>query len=293
MKQIFALIALGMLSQPLLGDTRIAVVGATQDMQLIERWAAAEGATVKDAKRVQSFKVGSLKTSVLAPKPGSQNSLVASMLYQADAAVIVIDATQGPLPSNREHIILARQAGVPYIVIMMANVDQLDVFASDEARDLLKLQVEEVRAVMEAYELDGRSALVFHDAGKPAYAPRPAAGGLEKIASLVSRLSTARSRSERFSSQHRAVGQVYLLTDAETNGRSVSVAKATTMTLWSEGSTAPVEVTAQPAAGPGDVAEVSIQASDVFLGAAGSRIVLLRNDRVVGIGLLTEVGNHN
>ena len=68
---------------------------------------------------------------------------------QMDGAIVVVAATDGPMPQTREHILLARQVGVPQIVVFMNKVDLVD----DE--ELLELVVLEIRELLSAYEFDG------------------------------------------------------------------------------------------------------------------------------------------
>lgn len=66
-----------------------------------------------------------------------------------DGAILVVSATDGPMPQTREHIILARQVGVPYIVIFINKVDQVD----DE--ELLELVEMEIRELLSSYGFPG------------------------------------------------------------------------------------------------------------------------------------------
>jgi elongation factor Tu len=68
---------------------------------------------------------------------------------QMDGAILVVAATDGPMPQTREHILLARQVGVPYLVVFMNKVDLVD----DE--ELLELVEMEVRELLEQYEFPG------------------------------------------------------------------------------------------------------------------------------------------
>ncbi|MEM1042544.1 MAG: elongation factor Tu [Bacteroidota bacterium] len=68
---------------------------------------------------------------------------------QMDGAILVVAATDGPMPQTREHILLARQVGVPYIVVFMNKVDLVD----DE--ELLELVEMEVRELLSDYEFPG------------------------------------------------------------------------------------------------------------------------------------------
>jgi elongation factor Tu len=88
---------------------------------------------------------------------------------QMDGAILVVSAADGPMPQTREHILLARQVGVPALVVFMNKVDQVD----DE--ELLELVELEVRELLSSYEFPGDdipivkgSALVALEDGDPA-----------------------------------------------------------------------------------------------------------------------------
>jgi elongation factor Tu len=68
---------------------------------------------------------------------------------QMDGAILVVSAADGPMPQTREHILLARQVGVPYIVVFLNKADMVD----DE--ELLELVEVEVRELLSAYEFPG------------------------------------------------------------------------------------------------------------------------------------------
>ena len=68
---------------------------------------------------------------------------------QMDGAILVVSAADGPMPQTREHILLARQVGVPYIVVFMNKVDQVD---DAELLDLVEM---EIRELLSKYEFPG------------------------------------------------------------------------------------------------------------------------------------------
>jgi elongation factor Tu len=68
---------------------------------------------------------------------------------QMDGAILVVSAADGPMPQTREHILLARQVGVPYIVVYLNKVDMLD---DPELRELVEM---EVRDLLKKYEFPG------------------------------------------------------------------------------------------------------------------------------------------
>jgi elongation factor Tu len=68
---------------------------------------------------------------------------------QMDGAILVVAATDGPMPQTREHILLAKQVGVPYIVVFLNKVDQVD------DPELIDLVEEEIRDLLKKYEFPG------------------------------------------------------------------------------------------------------------------------------------------
>ncbi|UCG61549.1 MAG: elongation factor Tu, partial [Candidatus Zixiibacteriota bacterium] len=68
---------------------------------------------------------------------------------QMDGAILVVSASDGPMPQTREHILLARQVGVPYIIVYMNKVDMVD---DPELLDLVEL---EVRELLSSYQFPG------------------------------------------------------------------------------------------------------------------------------------------
>ena len=69
---------------------------------------------------------------------------------QMDGAILVVSAADGPMPQTREHILLARQVGVPYIIVFMNKADMVD------DAELLELVEMEVRELLSKYEFPGR-----------------------------------------------------------------------------------------------------------------------------------------
>ncbi|OGY26014.1 MAG: translation elongation factor Tu [Candidatus Woykebacteria bacterium RBG_16_44_10] len=74
---------------------------------------------------------------------------------QMDGAILVVSAADGPMPQTREHILLARQVGVPAIVVYMNKVDTVD------DKDLLDLVEEEIRELLTKYEFPGKEIPVI------------------------------------------------------------------------------------------------------------------------------------
>ena len=73
---------------------------------------------------------------------------------QMDGAILVVSAPDGPMPQTKEHILLARQVGVPQIVVFLNKIDQVD------DPELVDLVEEEIRELLNKYEFDGKDAAI-------------------------------------------------------------------------------------------------------------------------------------
>ena len=105
---------------------------------------------------------------------------------QMDGAILVVAATDGPMPQTREHILLARQVGVPYIVVFMNKVDQVD---DPELLDLVEM---EIRELLSSYDFPGDevpvirgSALKAMEAAAAGHADDPACDCIKELLAAV------------------------------------------------------------------------------------------------------------
>jgi len=98
---------------------------------------------------------------------------------QMDGAILVVSAADGPMPQTREHILLARQVGVPALVVFMNKVDQVD----DE--ELLELVELEVRELLSSYEFPGDDIPIVKGSALTALEDGDAAIGRDAIMELM------------------------------------------------------------------------------------------------------------
>ena len=101
---------------------------------------------------------------------------------QMDGAILVVSAADGPMPQTREHILLARQVGVPTIVVWLNKVDLLD----DE--ELLELVEMEVRDLLSKYEYPGDDITIVRGSATAALDGKPE--GVEAIGNLMNAIDT-------------------------------------------------------------------------------------------------------
>ena len=102
---------------------------------------------------------------------------------QMDGAILVVSATDGPMPQTREHILLAKQVGVPAIVVFIYKVDMVD------DPELIDLVEAEVRELLSKYEFDGDSAAVVRGSAVKALEAKSADdAGAQPIYELITAL---------------------------------------------------------------------------------------------------------
>src|SRR5881394_3938285 len=98
---------------------------------------------------------------------------------QMDGAILVVSAADGPMPQTREHILLARQVGVPALVVYMNKVDMVD---DPELLDLVEL---EVRELLSSYEFPGDKIPIVRGSALMALEDKDAKVGRDSIMELM------------------------------------------------------------------------------------------------------------
>jgi elongation factor Tu len=145
----------------------------------------AKGGTVRDASKIVTISVAHVEYETAKRHyahvdcPGHAD-FVKNMITgaaQMDGAILVVSAADGPMPQTREHILLARQVGVPKIVVFLNKVDLID------DKDLLDLVEEEIRDLLTKYQFDGKNAVVVRGSASAALEGKPE--GIEAIGKLM------------------------------------------------------------------------------------------------------------
>ena len=110
---------------------------------------------------------------------------------QMDGAILVVNAADGPMPQTKEHILLARQVGVPSLVVYMNKVDQVD----DE--ELLELVELEIRELLSSYEFPGDDIPIIKGSALAALEGRDEAIGINSITELMAAVDSYIPQPER------------------------------------------------------------------------------------------------
>jgi elongation factor Tu len=150
----------------------------------------AKGGTVRDASKIVTISVAHVEYQTAnrhyahVDCPGHAD-FVKNMITgaaQMDGAILVVSAADGPMPQTREHILLARQVGVPKIVVFLNKVDLID------DPDLLDLVEEEIRDLLTKYQFDGKAAKLVRGSATAALEGKPE--GVKAISDLMDAIDT-------------------------------------------------------------------------------------------------------
>jgi elongation factor Tu len=166
--------------------TSILAVQAKKGLAELKSYAdIAKGGTVRDASKIVTIAVAHVEYEsdkrhyAHVDCPGHAD-FVKNMITgaaQMDGAILVVSAADGPMPQTREHILLARQVGVPKIVVFLNKVDLID---DAELLDLVEM---EIRELLTKYNFDGDNAKIIRGSATAALEGKPE--GLKAIQELM------------------------------------------------------------------------------------------------------------
>ena len=269
----------------------VTLVGDDYRGVVMREVAADERSEIRRGGDVYELAVKSAGVTMRSLVPGGSSIAMADLLHVTDIALIVIDSTRGATPVIREHILIARQARVPMLAMLMTNVERLHAGAPDEAAELLVVEVQEIRELLSSYDLNGGSVDVYYDARMPEGMVTAAGFGIRETLRVLSRAVSRRVRPEELPSVSELWGAVYLLTDLEADGNAVTLSPQDKITVWSEGTRSRATLNSISQYHPGDFREMSLSLEEPLSGMEGSRILLLSGERVVGLGAITQIGH--
>jgi len=156
--------------------TAILAVQARKGLAEVKTYAdIAKGGTVRDASKIVTISVAHVEYETAnrhyahVDCPGHAD-FVKNMITgaaQMDGAILVVSAADGPMPQTREHILLARQVGVPKLVVFLNKVDLID------DPELLELVEMEIRELLSKYQFDGDNAVIVRGSATAALEGTP------------------------------------------------------------------------------------------------------------------------
>jgi elongation factor Tu len=170
--------------------TAILHAQARQGLAEVKSYAdIAKGGTVRDDKKIVTIAVSHVEYETESRHyahvdcPGHAD-FVKNMITgaaQMDGAILVVDATTGPMPQTREHILLARQVDVPNLVVFLNKCDLM----SGDDEELVELVDMEIRDLLTKYEFDGDNAQIIRGSATKALEDDEGELGLPSIQKLM------------------------------------------------------------------------------------------------------------
>jgi len=226
------------------------------------------------------------KLTVATPKPGASAQEVANAAQGARHAVVVVDASVGPLPVIREHVLIARQAGVPSLSVMFTHMPKLE--GMSDAGELLELEERSVRELMNKYEMGGDKAMVFHDASIRAIPRLRTHGvGMAEVLRAAQRLPERKARPAESFSGRKFFAYLYVLTPQESKF-AAPISNDSSIGLWVNGQSLRARVRTKQAVQPGGNGEVEFEVETPVVAAIGARLLLERGGKIVAAGVVSR-----
>ena len=272
----------------------VSLIGSTTQADIVFLGDKSRVALLKQCG--QNCMAGSHKVST--PPLNATASEVATLSMNASHAVIVVDATKGILPVGREHVLVARQAGVPRLSILLSNVSKLQNMANTrdtlELMELMELIELETRQVFNAYEMGGDAAALYHDSAvtKVPDVKSDAIGLTAIFAKLQSTPVRPSNKSNRSNKSAVFNGKtlhtyIYLLTPEEAK-HTKRLTQGSTIGLWVNGQVAAANIMSNPMS-PGDDGELKLELESKVPASRGMRFLLENKGQIIAAGVVLQV----
>lgn len=275
------------------GDARaleVALIGDNARLSAFAQLAREFNAPVTQAVGLRRAETADRKI-IFTAVAGRDPVAVANQLLTADLALLVVDATQGPLPIVREHVIVARQANVPLLANYFARTRDLLASAPKDAAELLELEEMEMRELLGVYRMGGDKSQVFFDS-PVAHMYRSKSGeGTPALRRFLASGLLSAVPAKNLQQASEFAGAFYLLTEPEgrERNRAITVVNDTHLEVWMAGSLRPAVVRTKGTHAPGDNPEFILKLQSPANVTEGMRLLLLRNGMVVGVGVIAHI----
>lgn len=223
------------------------------------------------------------------PPQGSSAADIANMAVRAKQVVLVVDVLRGPSLEMAEHITIARQAYVPRLSVMFGNLKYLE--GLPDAKKILDTKSDQVLVSMATYDMWQKTVSFFHDVEVSAY-PRyqVEAVGLPTTLKVISQEALSNTEpSLIFSGGTRISSVLYSLSESETF-QSPQLTSGDEVGVWVNAQFVKGRIDSDAPPEPGADGELELSLMKPVIAAPGSRFFLERNGRLIGAGVVVEIG---
>lgn len=224
---------------------------------------------------------------IVAPSKDSPSSDIAKVAYGSDIVFLVTDATQGPLPVHREHVLMLRQLGFNSIALFFANTKELAGMA--DSVELLELEELEVREILNLYGLPGDTAPCFHDTKLPGTRPGPSlALGIPSTLDWLKQQTPNAKPSVPKSSSKTIDSEVYLMAQLE-SAHSRTFSSGDRIRIFINGQLYDGTVAAGAQLSIGSSSSAPLHFENPVPAKPGDRFIVFHKQHVIGAGAVTKL----
>ena len=203
----------------------------------------------------------------LVPPPHATAAQTADMAHQAALGVLVLDSATGPLPIIREHTLIARQAYLPLAVFLT----QSEVLTNKDLKDLLELEITEMRDLLDSYDMDGKHARIY-----------VGYQGLQQLLADAATLTPRQQPSTMLTVNSRRLHSYIYNLSREEGGHTLSAGDS--MDRWIGGQTVHCKLVSPQTVAAGETPEVLLEAEKPLAVFEGQRFLLQQNGRLIAVG---------
>lgn len=208
----------------------------------------------------------------LVPPPHATAAQTADMAHQAALGVLVLDSATGPLPIIREHTLIARQAYLPLAVFLT----QSEVLTNKDLKDLLELEITEMRDLLDSYDMDGKHARIY-----------VGYQGLQQLLADAATLTPRQQPSTMLTVNSRRLHSYIYNLSREEGGHTLSAGDS--MDIWIGGQTVHCKLVSPQTVAAGETPEVLLEAEKPLAVFEGQRFLLQQNGRPIALGVVATV----
>ncbi|WP_325198682.1 hypothetical protein [Kingella oralis] len=205
----------------------------------------------------------------LLPPPQATTAQTADMAHQAALGVLVLDSATGPLPIIREHTLIARQAYLPLAVFLT----QSEVLTNKDLKDLLELEITEMRDLLDSYDMDGKHARIY-----------VGYQGLQQLLADAATLTPRQQPSTMLTVNSRRLHSYIYNLSREEGGHTMSAGDS--MDIWIGGQTVHCKLVSPQTVAAGETPEVLLEAEKPLAVFEGQRFLLQQNGRPIAVGVV-------
>jgi translation elongation factor EF-Tu-like GTPase len=218
-----------------------------------------------------------------AVQPSAPLTEVADLASQADAVLITVDTAEGPTRALRDHILVARQAGITQVAVLLIRSDLFQGEA--QGASLTGKIAAEVRSTLDTYDLGGKDVPVFADSDA---FPEIARAQLAELARWCERGHRTVDPGARAPTQQTDV-LLYLLTQSEQPGAPAEIREGAELDIWIGGHSVSAVVRSPAPLQPGKSEQIALQLDHAVPIRAGDRLFVHLANLVTAVGMVSEV----